>query len=88
MRLLFPTIAAIAALASASTALAGPGCGGRSHDVTASTGMSPVPDAGKAMSEMAQAPEHATGDETRWADVLAFLDATAPEDAPPGTTLR
>lgn len=88
MRLLFPAIAAIAALASASTALAGPGCGGRSHDVTASTGMSPIPDAGEAASTLAQASDQATGHATQWADVLAFLDATAPKDATPETTLR
>ena len=87
MRLLFCTVATLAALSSASAALAGPGCGGRSHEVTACTDMSPTPEAGKAMSELARAPDRAS-QMTRWADVLAFLDATAPKGASPGTTLR
>ena len=55
MRLLFPAIAAIAALSSASVALAGPGCSGRSHDVTASTEMSPAHEAGPASVALAEA---------------------------------
>ncbi|WP_334061148.1 hypothetical protein [Limimaricola cinnabarinus] len=87
MRLPFCAVATLAALSFASTALAGPGCGGRSHEVTASTEMSPAPEAGAAMNELVRAPDRAT-QMTRWADVLAFLDATAPKGASPETTLR
>ena len=88
MRLLFPAIAAIAALSSASVALAGPGCSGRSHDVTASTEMSPAHEAGPASVALAEASDRAAERPDQWAEVLAFLDATAPKATVIETTLR
>ncbi|EYD70603.1 hypothetical protein [Limimaricola hongkongensis] len=79
MRHLFPAVAALAALLSAPAAIAGPGCGGRGHDVTANAAPGPGAKAGQPPAEMAAAaPEDTARSPAAWADVLAFLDATAP----------
>ncbi|MGR3466027.1 hypothetical protein [Limimaricola sp.] len=75
MRHLLP--AALAALLFAPAAIAGPGgCGSRSHDVTAS--VEPGAETAQPPAEMAAAPDDAAQSPAAWADVLAFLDATAP----------
>ncbi len=76
MRHLLPALAACAALFPATWATAGPGCGGKSHDVTASTSQpAAAPDRTSIVAEATE-----PGSQPPFIDLLAFnTQLTTPE---------